>query len=78
MLLYECSPFYTNSAFQVLASQLARAAGLQRADSSDEKLAKLETLVIPGVSPRQAVPLIGFICGVPTDHRYPRLDLRPE
>lgn len=78
LLLYECSPFYTNSAFQVLASQLARAAGLQRADSTDEKLAKLETLVIPGVSPRDAVPLIGFICGVPTDHRYPRLDMRPE
>ena len=78
LLLYECSLFYTNSAFQVLASQLARAAGLQRADTTDEKLAKLEALAITGVSPRQAVPLLGFICGVPTDHRYPRLDLNPE
>ena len=78
LLLYECSPFYTNSAFQVLASQLARAAGLQRADSTDEKLAKLEALVFPGVSSREAVPLLGFICGVPTDHRYPRLVLKPE
>ena len=78
LLLYECSPFYSNSAFQVLASQLARAAGLQRADSADQKLAKLEQLIVPEIPSREAVPLLGFLCGVPTDHRYPRLDLKPE
>ena len=77
-VIYECSPFFTNSAFQVLASQLARAAGLQRADSVAEKVAKLEKLVTPGMPLREAVPLLGFICGVPTDDRYPRLDMRPE
>lgn len=78
LLVYECSPFFSNSAFQVLASQLARAAGLQRADNTDQKLAKLEQLVRPGIPLREAVPLLGFVCGVPTDHRYPRLDMRPE
>ncbi len=78
MLLYECSPFFANSAFQVLANQLARAAGLQRSDTDDQKLAKLETLVAPGIPVRQAVPLLGFICGVSTDYRYPRLDMTPE
>jgi class 3 adenylate cyclase/tetratricopeptide (TPR) repeat protein len=78
LLVYECSPFYTNSAFQVLASQLARAAGLQRADTAEQKLEKLEKLLVPGIPPRQAVPLLGFLCGVPTDHRYPRLDMKPE
>ncbi len=78
LLVYECSPFYSNSAFQVLASQLARAAGLQRADTTNQKIEKLESLVAPGTQLWEAVPLIGFICGVPTDHHYPRLDLRPE
>jgi predicted ATPase len=57
---------------------MARTAGIQRSDTPDERLAKLETLVIPGVDPREALPLMGFLCGVPTDHRYPRLDLPPE
>jgi len=78
LFLYECSPFYANSAFQVLANQIGWAAGLKRSDTPEERLAKLETLVVPGVDPREAVPLMGFLCGVPTEHRYPRLDLTPE
>ncbi len=78
LLLYECSPFYSNSAFQVLASQLARAAGLERVDTTEQKLEKLEKLLVPGIPPRHAVPLLGFLCGVPTDHRYPRMDMEPE
>ncbi len=75
--MYECSPFYTNSAFHVVASQVARSAGMQRSDTPAERLTKLENVMIPGVDPREAVPLLGFLCSVPTDHRYPRLDLPP-
>ena len=44
-LRYQCSPFFTNSALHPFINQLERAAGFERDDNMDAKLAKLEDLV---------------------------------
>ena len=49
-LRYFCSPYHANSALYPVIKQLERAAGLERDDSADTKLDKLEALL------RQAVP----------------------
>tara|TARA_R110002096_G_scaffold79847_3_gene187441 strand:- start:372 stop:3671 length:3300 start_codon:yes stop_codon:yes gene_type:complete len=77
-LLYDCSQFYSNTAFHVLAEQLIRAAGIQPSDAPDVKLTKLETIVLPGANSAQVMPLMAMLCGIPTGERYPALSTPPE
>ena len=44
-LRYYCSAYYTNSALYPVINQLERAAGLQRTDTAEEQLDKLEELL---------------------------------
>ncbi len=44
-LRYQCSPYYTNSAFYPLIDQLGRAAGFERDESPEARLDKLEALL---------------------------------
>jgi len=46
-LIYHGSPYHQDSAFYPVISQLIRAAGIEREDSADQKLAKLETVLAP-------------------------------
>ena len=47
-LRYQCSPFYTNSAFYPIIGQLERAAGFARDDTAAMKLDKLERVIRGG------------------------------
>jgi class 3 adenylate cyclase/predicted ATPase len=78
-LSHYCSPYHTNSALHPVIGLLERAARLDRAESPDEQLAKLET-VLNRSSDRldEVVPLIAALLGVPTGARYPALTLTPE
>ena len=77
-LLYQCSPHHTTSPLHPLIEQLERAAGFARDDPPEVKLAKLEALLARGTdSLDQAVPLIAALLGLPTEGRYPALDLTP-
>jgi class 3 adenylate cyclase len=78
-LLYQCSPHHTTSPLHPLIEQLERAAGIARDDRAKEKLDKLAALLARGTDrPEQAVPLIAALLGLPTEGRYPALDLTPQ
>jgi predicted ATPase len=62
-----------------LVEGLERAAGFERDDPPEARLAKLETLLARGTNKLdRAVPLIAALLGIPTDERYPALDLTPQ
>jgi class 3 adenylate cyclase len=52
-LRYQCSPYHTNSALRPFISQLERVAGF-KADTSEQRLDKLEALLAEGTSQVQA------------------------
>jgi predicted ATPase/class 3 adenylate cyclase len=78
-LLYQCSPHHTTSPLHPLIEQLERAVGFARDELSPARLDKLEALLARGTDRLdQAVPLIAALLGLPTEGRYPALDLTPQ
>ena len=78
-LLYQCSPHHTTSPLLPMIEQLERAAGFERNDLPEVKLAKLEALLARGTDQLDpAAPLIGALLGLPAEGRYPPLDLTPQ
>jgi predicted ATPase/class 3 adenylate cyclase len=78
-LLYQCSPHHTTSPLQPSIEQLERAGAFARDDPPAARLDKLEALLARGTNRlEQAVPLIAALLGVPTEGRYPALDLTPQ
>jgi class 3 adenylate cyclase/predicted ATPase len=74
-----CSSYHTNSALHPVVAQLERAAGFASNDEPGDRLAKLEALLSQGVEQLdEAAPLVGALLGVPTDDRYPALNLSPQ
>ena len=74
-LQYQCSPFYTNSAFYPITSQLERAARFQTNDTSNARLDKLETLI--SADDLETLALIGSLLSLPIE-RYPALAMTPQ
>ena len=75
---YQCSPFFTNTAFYPVMEQLKRAAGFGDDDSAEVRLDKLESLLdSSGGAVADARPLLAALLSVPSERRYPRLDLSP-
>ena len=74
----QCSPYYTNSAFYPMITQMERAAGFERDDTAELKLQKLEMALSLGTDDvASAARLIGAMMSLPTD-RYPPLNLPPQ
>jgi predicted ATPase/class 3 adenylate cyclase len=79
VLSHFCSPYHTNSALHPIIAQLERAAGFVPDDAPKAKLAKLEALLGQATDRLdEAVPLLGALLSVPTQGRYPPLNLSPE
>lgn len=79
ILRYFCSPFYVHSALHPVLEQLERAANLKKSDSPELKLDKLEALLRQGTAEvARAAALLAPLLSIPTDSRYPSLDLTPE
>ena len=75
---YSCSPYHVDSALWPVIGQLEPAAGVARADSPSQRLQKLEALVLSSDEPvHEMVPLLAELLELPTEGRYPRLDLTP-
>ena len=71
-LRYFCSPHHQDSALHPVISQLERAAGFQREDTTEGRLDKLEALLSKGTNDlREACPLIADLLSIPTGDRYP-------
>jgi class 3 adenylate cyclase/tetratricopeptide (TPR) repeat protein len=79
VLSHFCSPYHTNSALHPVIAQLERAAGLGADDVPEAKLAKLEVLLRQATDQlEEALPLIAALLGIPSDDRYPALNLSPQ
>jgi class 3 adenylate cyclase/predicted ATPase len=78
-LRYFCSPHYQDTAFHPVIAQFERAAGLRRDDSAEQKLIKIETVLAKGTNDVTATaPLIAYLLSVPTDDRYPAIEITPQ
>jgi class 3 adenylate cyclase/tetratricopeptide (TPR) repeat protein len=78
-LRYFCSPHHQDSALYPSITQLERAAGLQRDDTDEQRLTKLETILCQGTNNlSEAVPLLADLLSIPTGDRYPPLNLTPQ
>ena len=80
-LLHFCSPYYQNSLLYPNIDHLQRAAQLERNDSDEQKLDKLERLLALAQSTEdlaEDVPLLAALLAIPTGGRYPPLDMAPE
>jgi class 3 adenylate cyclase/DNA-binding winged helix-turn-helix (wHTH) protein len=76
---YSCSPFHQDSPLWPVIAQLERAASLARSDDPAQKLAKLETLLAQGSENiARTAPLITSLLSIPSDGRYPPLDMSPQ
>jgi class 3 adenylate cyclase/predicted ATPase len=78
-LIYHGSPSHQDSALYPVISQLVRAAGIEREDSADQKLAKLETVLAPTTeNPKEALSLLAPLLSIPLGPQRAPLDLTPQ
>ncbi len=77
-LRYFCSPQYTNSAFYPIIGQMERAARMAHDDSPSAKLDKLDALLAQAPTSKQDAALLAELLSLPSDGRYPALDLAPQ
>jgi class 3 adenylate cyclase/predicted ATPase len=77
-LRYFCSPQHTDSAFYPIIGQMERAAGLVREDTPQARLDKLDSLLSQTSASAQSAALFAEMLSLPSDGRYPALDLTPE
>jgi class 3 adenylate cyclase len=74
-----CSPHHQDAALYPTITQLERAAGFRRDDTDEQRLDKLEVLLARATNDlNEAAPLLAQLLSVPTEGRYPALDLSPQ
>jgi tetratricopeptide (TPR) repeat protein len=70
-LRLHCSPYYVNSAFYPIIDNFERALRFARDDTAEQKLDKLEALVVGQYGrPRADVRFIATMLSIPCDERY--------
>jgi len=72
-----CSPHHQDTALYPTITQLERAAGFRRDDTNEQRLDKLEAVLAQATN-GEAVPLLAALLSLPTDGRYPPLNLTPQ
>ena len=78
-LRFFCSPHHQDSALYPSITQLERAAGFRREDTAEQRLAKLEAILVQRAgSANGVVPLLADLLSIPTGDRYPPLTLTPQ
>ena len=76
---YYGSPYHRNSALHPVISRLLAETGLDREQPPERRLGALEALVAPSTDrPEQVIPPFAALLSVPTDERYPPLDLSAQ
>jgi class 3 adenylate cyclase/tetratricopeptide (TPR) repeat protein len=74
-LSYQCSPYHADSPLYPIIQQLTFAAGIKPDDDNDDKLDRLEKLLVGAESDR---PLLAALLGLQTEARYGTLKLTPQ
>ena len=78
-LVYHCSPYHQESALHPIIGQLLRAADIERDESAETKLHKLETLLAQSSENlSEDVPLFAALLSIPESERYPLPNLTPQ
>ena len=78
-IVYQCSPYQTDSALHPSIEQLRRAAGFGVGDRLETQLNKLEDLLRQGVDEiGAAVPLVAALLGLDGATRYGAIQLTPQ
>ena len=78
-LRFFCSPHHQDTALYPTTAHLERAAGFQREDTDEQRLAKLEALLAEATNDlNEAAPLVAALMSIPTGARYPPLNLSPQ
>src|SRR5215475_8061454 len=77
-LRYFCSPQHTDSTFYPIIGQMERAAGLLHDDTPQQKLDKLDALLMQASTSIQDAALIAEMLSLPNDGRYAALELMPQ
>ncbi len=78
-VLYFCSPYHQHSPFYPVIDQLGRGLRFEPADEPKQKLEKLDAaLSALGLAVAELAPLLAALLSIPTDSRYPPLELGAE
>ena len=77
-LRYFCSPQHTDSPLHPIIGQMERAAGFAHDDTAQVKLDKLDAVLVQSFTPRQDAALLAEMLSLPSDGRYPTVELTPE
>jgi class 3 adenylate cyclase len=78
-LRFQCSPYYVNSPLWPSLASFERALQFRRDESVDDKLDKLERLVVEGRGrPVEDVRYLASILSLPCEERYGEVDLTPQ
>jgi len=78
-LQYQCSPYFTNSAFYPIADHLGRALKFERDDDADQKLDKLERYLLGSMARGLTdCGLLARALAIACDERYGRVEITPQ
>ena len=78
-LIFHCSPHHRDSALHPVIGHLVRATGIERDDSAETKLHKLETLLAQSSENlRVEVPLFAALLSIPEGGLFPLPNLTPQ
>ena len=76
---FQCSPYYTSTAFYPFVEQLTFALGINREDASSLSLSGLEaTIAAANGDVKRLTPIFAALLSIPIDDRYAPLDLSPQ
>ena len=76
---YQCSPHHVNDAFYPVIGQIWRGAGFVGGEPAAARLDKLETMIVrAGCESTEIVPYLASLLAIPTEGRYPALDMAPS
>jgi class 3 adenylate cyclase/tetratricopeptide (TPR) repeat protein len=78
-LSYFCAPTFQDSALYPFIGQLSRAADIERSDTNEQKLGKLETLLASSSgNSADAMPILATLLSIPGGERYQLPDMSPQ
>jgi class 3 adenylate cyclase len=77
-LRYFRSPQHTNSALYPIINQIERAAGFAHEDTAQEKLDKLDALLVKHLTPRQDAAQFAEMLSLPNEGRYLAGEFTPQ
>jgi class 3 adenylate cyclase/tetratricopeptide (TPR) repeat protein len=76
---YQCSPHHVNDAFYPVIGQSWRGAGFVGGELAAARLDKLEAMIVrAGCESSEIVPYLASLLAIPTEGRYPVLEMAPS